>query len=97
VVTDGGAPSTLAGGVEAPFEVLLDLGLQRPLLLLRRTVLAARVPCEITTGSGAVGTTATATARWLLTLRIAWGVVRADAESAKENKTMHLLTEYMAI
>jgi hypothetical protein len=47
LVTDGGAPSTFAGGVEAAGEVLLDLGLQRALLLLlrRRTLLAEIAPC----------------------------------------------------
>jgi len=63
VVTDGGSPSILAAGVAAEVadEELLDLGLQRP-LLLRRTVLAARVPCGVS-GSGAVVARAAATPR----------------------------------
>jgi len=84
-----------ATGVEAAVEALVDIDLQRLMLLLRRTVLAARVSRGTTTGSGTVATRAAATARWWLTWRIAWGVVRADAEIAREKMMKHMLMEGM--
>lgn len=100
MATAGGACPTFAGGVEAACEVLLDLDLQRPLLLLRRTVLATGVSFGITTGSINDNFEGVATGWWwwwLWALRISWGVVSADTESARETKTKHLLMEGMVI
>jgi hypothetical protein len=95
----GGAPRFArgVGGLEADDEEeLLALGWQRALLLLlRRTVLATRWSSGTTSGSGARSSMAATTARWRLTLRKAWGVVRADAESATENKRKHFEIEGM--
>lgn len=94
-VVVGGAPSRFATGEEAAAAAAVevaDLVIQRPLLLLRRTVLAARVPSGTL---GDSGTRTAATARWWLTLRIACGVVRADAESARKSKARYLLIEGM--
>ena len=89
VVVVGGAPSRFATGEEAAAAVVVaGLVTQRPPLLLRR--MEPR-------GTGARSESrAAATARWWLTLRIAWGVVRADTENARKNRAKHLLIEGIA-
>jgi hypothetical protein len=102
LLEEGGGPPKFArgvGGLEADDEEeeLLALGWQRALLLLlRRTVLATRWSSGTTSGSGARSSMTATTARWRLTLRKAWGVVRADTESATENKRKHFEIEGIA-